>query len=435
MGKVNPAREAALSSLLKMKSGKYTNLEVNATLGKTELTGADKGLYTALVYGVCERVITLDKTIAKYSKTPLDKIDEKALAALRLGIYQLAFMDKIPDHAAVDESVTMAGKRAGGFVNAILRSFIRDEKRIELPEKGNSEYISVAYSVPTELCERFIGWYGYGETEKIFAAFLENEKITLRVNNLKTTREKALEMLGAEPSAIAENSICTDSFDGVSEGIEKGYWYVQDAASALAVSTLGAKPGELVVDTCACPGGKSFGVAIDMKNEGKLYSFDIHENKLSLIKKGARKLDIDIITASKRDARDPDPELFEKADRVLCDAPCSGLGVIGKKPDIKYKELSSIDNLPTIQYDVLCGAAKYVKAGGVLLYSTCTLNPEENFGVCRRFLENNNEFSMEPFVWAKGECNGALTLMPHIDGTDGFFICKMRRKENNNVKA
>ncbi len=431
MGKVNPARVAAHTSLLKMKSGKYTNLEVNATLTKTDLAGADRGLYTALVYGVWERVITIDKTIAKYSRTPLDKIDEKALAALRMGIYQLAFMDKIPDHAAVDESVTLAGKKAGGFVNAILRAFIRDGKKTALPEKGSVEYLSVAYSAPVPLCERFVKWYGYEEAEKIFAAFFENEKITLRVNNLKISKDKAIEMLGAELSAIAENSVSTESFEGITDGIEKGYWYVQDAASALAVSILGAKPGECVIDTCACPGGKSFGIALDMKNEGKLYSFDIHENKLSLIRKGAKKLGIDIISASKRDARDPDTELFEKADRVLCDAPCSGLGVIGKKPDIKYKDVSSIDNLPAIQYDVLCGAARYVKAGGVLVYSTCTLNPEENFGVCRKFLENNDEFTLEPFTWAKGECNGSLTLLPHKDGTDGFYICKMRRKERS----
>lgn len=428
MGKVNPAREAALLSILKMKSGKYTNLEVNATLTKTELSSADRGLYTALVYGVWERVITLDKTIAKYSKVPLDKIDEKALAALRMGIYQLAFMDKIPDHAAVDESVTMAGKKAGGFVNAILRAFIRDGKKTVLPNKGSIEYLSVAYSAPVPLCERFVKWYGYEEAEKIFAAFFENEKITLRVNELKISKEKAREMLSAENSAIAENSICTDSFDGITEGIDKGYWYVQDAASALAVATLGAKPGETVIDTCACPGGKSFGIALDMKNEGRLYSFDIHENKLSLIRKGTKKLGLDIISAAKRDARDPDSELFEKADRVLCDAPCSGLGVIGKKPDIKYKDISSIDNLPAIQYDVLCGASKYVKAGGILVYSTCTLNPEENFDVCRKFLKSNDEFTLEPFKWAKGECDGSLTLFPHRDKTDGFYICKMRRK-------
>lgn len=428
MGKVNPAREAALASLIKMKSGKYSNLEVNATLVKTELEGADRGLYTALVYGVCERVITLDRIIAKYSKISVGEIDEKTLAVLRMGLYQLAFMDKIPDHAAVDESVTLAGRKSGGFVNAILRSFIRDEKELPLPEKKDSEYLSVAYSVPEALCRRFTEWYGFEETEKIFSSFLKKEKITLRVNTLRISVENVLEQLGAERSELVDTSVCAESFECVSDGIEKGLWFVQDSASALAAKVLGAKGGETVVDTCACPGGKSFSIAVDMENKGRLYSFDIHENKLSLIRKGARKLGIDIITASARDARKPDESLFEKADRVLCDAPCSGLGVIGKKPDIKYKDISSIDSLPKIQYDVLCGAAKYVKSGGTLVYSTCTLNPEENFAVCKRFLENHSDFSLKPFSYANGECDGSLTLLPHIHKTDGFYICKMKRK-------
>lgn len=428
MGKVNPAREAAVKSLLKMKSGKYTNLEVNATLTRADMSGADRGLYTALVYGVCERIITLDKVIEKYSKVPLSKIDPEALAALRLGIYQLAFMSKIPDHAAVDESVTLAGRKAGGFVNALLRSFIRDEKKLPLPDKESEDYISVAYSVPRELCDRFVKWYGKDCAEKIFAAFLENDKITLHVNTLKITPEEACEKLGATPSPLARDCICTESFEGVSEGIEAGLWFVQDEASALAAEVLAPKAGETVIDTCACPGGKSFATALGMENCGTLRSFDIHDNKLSLINKGAKKLGIEIIETAARDARKPDPDLIGKADRVLCDAPCSGLGVIGKKPDIKYKDLSTVDNLPAIQYDVLCGAAQYVKAGGALVYSTCTLNPEENFAVCEKFLSEHPDFSLEPFSWAKGECSGSLTLFPHTDKTDGFYICKMRKE-------
>ena len=428
MGKVNPAREAALASLQKMKSGKYSNLEVNSTLTKTELSGPDRGLYTALVYGVIERVMTLDAVVKKYSKTPLEKIDPKALAALRMGIYQLSFMDKIPDHAAVDESVTLAGKKAGGFVNAILRSFLRDEKKLPLPKVGSEEYLSVFYSVPREMCSRFVSWLGYERAEKVFAAFLENEKITLHVNTLKVTVEEACERLHAEKSALVPDCICVNSFEGVAEGIEKGLWFVQDEASALCAYVLGARPGETVIDTCACPGGKSFATAVNMKNEGTLRSFDIHENKLSLIRSGAEKLGIDIITAEKRDARKPDEALYEAADRVLCDAPCSGLGVIGKKPDIKYKDISSIDNLPSIQYDVLLGAARYVKRGGTLVYSTCTLNPAENFSICERFLKENSDFELFPFEYKGEKCSGSLTLMPDSDGTDGFYICKMIRK-------
>lgn len=436
MGKVNPAREAAFASLLKMKSGKYSNLEVNATLTRDGLEGADRGLYTALVYGVCERAITVDRVISKYSKVPLEKIDKEPLAALRLGIYQLAFMDKIPDHAAVDESVSLAGRKAGGFVNALLRAFIRDEKKIPLPKEGSAEYLSIAYSVPEELCRRFVSWYGYGESENIFRAFLESEKITLRVNTLKGTVSDAVAALGAKESGLAEGSVCVDSFEGVREGLEDGRWFVQDEASALAVQVLGALPGETVIDTCACPGGKSFGTAVRMENRGQVLSFDIHENKLSLIRKGAKKLGIDIIKAQARDARKPDEELFEKADRVLCDAPCSGLGVIGKKPDIKYKDLSDVDKLPEIQYDVLCGASRYVKDGGVLVYSTCTLNPAENFEVCKQFLDSHPEFSLCPFSYGGEECDGSLTLLPSVHKTDGFYICKMIKKGGDgNVKA
>ncbi|MBE6714246.1 MAG: 16S rRNA (cytosine(967)-C(5))-methyltransferase RsmB [Ruminococcaceae bacterium] len=425
MERVNPARAAAFASLLKMKGGKYTNLEINATLNRSDMSEEDRGLYTALVYGVVERAITLDKIISRYSRTPLDKTDEEALVALRLGIYQLSFMDRVPDHAAVDESVSLAGKKAKGFVNAVLRSFIRDGKSAAFPKEESIDYLSVAFSVPEELCRRFIGWYGFSQTEEIFKAFLEREKISLRVNTLKISVNEAAKMLLAEISPVCENSITVNSFEGVSQGIENGLWFVQDTASTLCSQILGALPGETVVDTCACPGGKSFAVAVGMENKGELFSFDLHKNKLSLIEKGAKKLGISIIKTAERDAREPDALLCGKADRVLCDAPCSGLGVIGKKPDIKYKELSSVDRLPDIQYEVLCGASEYVKSGGTLVYSTCTLNPEENFGVCRRFLESHPSFSLAPFSWAGGECQGSLTLFPHTDKTDGFYICKM----------
>jgi len=425
MERINPARSAAFASLLKMKGGKYTNLEVNATLNRSNLSEADRGLYTALVYGVVERAVTIDAIIKKYSRSPIEEADEEAICALRLGIYQLAFMDRIPDHAAVDESVNLAPKKARGYVNAILRSFIRDEKMIPVAEKGSVEYLSLSYSVPEELCERFISWYGFDETEEIFKSFLEREDITLRVNTLRITPEKAAEMLSGEISPFSPNCITVSGFDGVSEGIEEGLWFVQDSASALCADVLGAKRGELIADTCACPGGKSFAVAICMENEGEVHSFDIHANKLTLIEKGAKKLGIGIIKTEARDARKPDESLIGKCDRVLCDAPCSGLGVIGKKPDIKYKDLSEVDRLPDIQYNVLCGASEYVKNGGVLVYSTCTLNPEENFGVCQKFLSKHPEFSLCSFEWAKGESNGSLTLFPHKDKTDGFYICKM----------
>ncbi len=417
MAEVNPARVLAHRSLLKLGCGRYSNLEVNTTLSRSSLSPEDKALYTRLTYGVTERLITVDEAIRQYSATPPEKISPEALAALRLGIYQLKWCDRIPDHAAVSESVELCPKKQKGFVNAVLRTFLRADKKIKLPD-GKIERMSVMYSVPVPLCERFTGWYG-DRAESILSSFFEKDKISLRVNTLKLTAEGAAEKLDGERSAVARDSVSVTSFEGVADGIEKGLWFVQDEASSFCAETLGALPGELVVDTCAAPGGKSFAAAIDMKNEGRVCSFDLHKNKLSLIEKGAEKLGLGIITASERDARDPEPALVGKADRVLCDAPCSGLGVIGKKPDIKYKDISDIEKLPEIQYAVLTGASRYVKKGGVLVYSTCTVNPCENEEVCARFISENADF----------EKDFQRLFLPDTDGTDGFFVCRMIRRK------
>ena len=416
MADVNPARILAHRSLLKLACGKYTNLEVNTTLNRSELSAEDRALYTRLIYGAVERLITLDYAVGQYSTTPPDKITPEALAALRLGFYQLKYCDRIPDHAAVSESVELCPKKQKGFVNAVLRAFVRGSKEIKLPEDRH-ERMSVLYSVPLPLCEKFIEWYG-DRAEKIFASFFNSEKISLRINTLKISTADAAEKLGGAISTIAENSVLVNSFEGVAEGIEKGLWFVQDEASTVCAETVGALPGETLVDTCSAPGGKTFSIAIGMENRGKIFAFDIHKNKLSLIEKGADKLGLDIIETSERDARLPHEKLLGKADRVLCDAPCSGLGVIGKKPDIKYKDIADIERLPQIQYNVLCGASEYVKPGGVLVYSTCTLNPYENGNVTDKFLSEHGDFKKD----------FEKTFFPDTDKTDGFYICRMLRK-------
>lgn len=430
MAEVNPAREAAFASLLKMKCGKYANIEVSTTIKRGSMSKEDRALYTALMYGTVERLITLDYIISQYSKIAPEKLDEEALCALRLGIYQLTYMDRVPDHAAVSESVSLCPKRVAGYVNAVLRSYIRAGKKFKMPSRSDIiEYISIAYSIPRELCSLFCLWYGNTECENIFKAFFAPEKISLRVNTLKISAADAAARLGARISEIVPDMITVGSFDGVMEGIDEGLWFVQDEASALCAHILGAGEGDVVADCCAAPGGKSFSAAVEMKNKGRIYSFDIHENKLSLIKSGAGRLGIDIIKTSKRDAREPDLSLIGKCDRVLCDAPCSGFGIIGKKPDIKYKGTDAIMRLPKIQYEILCGAACYVKRGGVLVYSTCTLNPQENSAVCNKFLSEHSEYSLQPFSAAGENCDGMMTLLPSSHGTDGFFICKMVRAE------
>ncbi len=424
---VSPGRRAAFISLCKMRAGKYTNLEVGTVLSRMQMSEADRGLYTALVYGVTERLITLDYMIAFLSKRALSALDEEVVCALRLGLYQLAFMDRIPPHAAVSQSVALTPAKGRGFVNALLRTFVRGGCTVPLPEGNETEALSVRYSVPTPLCTAFIEWFGTDTAEKLFAAFLKKEDAALRINTLHHSTQEVAQRLDGVISGVCDACVKTSSFVGVLSGVEAGDWFVQDEASALCARVVGAHPGETVVDVCAAPGGKSFAVAMEMENQGRIYAFDLHGNKLSLIQRGAAKLGISILETEERDARNPKKSLIGQADRVLCDAPCSGLGVIGKKPDIKYKEMDTIIRLPEVQYSVLVGAAAYVRPGGTLVYSTCTLNPAENEGVTERFLTEHSEFEPFPFFFAGAE-QSALTLLPHIHGTDGFYICRMQRK-------
>jgi 16S rRNA (cytosine967-C5)-methyltransferase len=271
--------------------------------------------------------------------------------------------------------------------------------------------------------------------ERIFEIFNRAPKLTLRINTLKVTRDEYTRLLDEsgisyELSARLEDAILLDavSFSAL-PGFDEGYFFVQDEASQSCVKAIDAKAGERIIDCCSCPGSKSFGMAISMQNEGEIYSFDLHKSKLSLIEKSAMRLGIDIISAAERDARKPDQSLLGTADRVLCDVPCSGLGVMAKKPEIRYKKLSDFARLPEIQRDILEKSSAYVKAGGVLVYSTCTVLPEENEQNVKAFLEAHPEFEPLDFcVGSKKSNRGMMSLSPDEDGTDGFFIAKMVRR-------
>ncbi len=431
MNDMNNPRAAAAKSLISCeKDGKYSNLEINTVLNRTSMSAEDQGLYTALVYGVIERTVTLDAIIASLTQRKLADIDGECLTALRLGIYQLLYMNKIPDHAAVNESVALVPKKSAGFVNAILRAFLRSGRAVPIPDKSADlmGYLSVKYSAPRELCAFWVKHYGANTAESLLEHTIGKSESALRVNTLKTDAASVEARFSGHISKYCPDVVVVSDTKAAVSGIASGEYFIQDEASAICAKVLGAKAGNTVVDTCAAPGGKSFSVAIDMKNEGELYSFDLHRNKLSLIKSGAERLGITIIKTDRRDAKKPLEALVGRADCVLCDAPCSGLGVIAKKPDVKYKSLSDIAALPDVQYDVLIGASAYVKAGGTLVYSTCTLNPEENEGVVTRFLEANPDFAPCDFEIGGIESEGGrVTLFPHIHGTDGFFISKMKR--------
>lgn len=416
------ARRLAFESLIRVeRDGRYSNLEIDSALEKNKLNEADRGLYTRLVYGVTERRLTLDYIISLYSKTQPDELDKDVLCALRLGVYQMVFMDRIPDHSAVNESVELVARAKSGYVNAVLRSFIRNGKKWNLPD-DRERYLEVKYSIPRGICEIYQKVCpNDNDIEELLAALNREPKIALRLNRLKNVMPPE----GCEMSCVAPDIALSENWSGeIREGIESGLWFVQDEASRITSLAVGAKSGETLVDTCSCPGGKSFSMAIDMHNTGEIFSFDLHKNKLSLLEKGARRLGITIIKSEARDAREPKNELIGRADRVLCDAPCSGLGVIAKKPEIRYKNLDDISRLPQIQLGVLCGASEYVRDGGVLVYSTCTINPDENENVVKAFLDSHDNFTIEENEYLP---SGIKMFLPHKDGCDGFFAARMRR--------
>ena len=434
---LNPARALALQILNKTDSaGQYTNLALDSALKKSNLSAPDKALVTILVYGVTERRLTLDYMADALSSRPMETLDGTVRNLVRMGLYQLRYLDRIPAHAAVSETVSLAPRRARGFVNAVLREYTRRGDDLPFPDKASDPYrcLSVTYSIPVPLCKKLCEIFGMERAESIMEAFGHAPPVTLRVNTLKISPEEFAGELCALGYRVRESGILPTALsvpDFVPSGspqLADGQVFVQDLASQICVEALDARPGDFVIDSCACPGSKTFGTAIKMRNEGSILACDLHQSKLSLIQTGAQRLGISIIDVCERDARTHEPTLKGKADRVLCDVPCSGFGVLAKKPEIRYKDLADAAALPDIQYAILENCCRYVKDGGVLVYSTCTIFPEENEHNVARFLASHPEFSAEDF--AVGDIrseSGMLTLTPDVHGTDGFFIAKLRK--------
>ncbi len=429
---------ASLNRILQSKS--YSNIVLDTVIRRHGLDCKDRALFCRMVYGVVEKKITLDHLIDTLSSKPPCSIEPEVRNILRLGLYQLRYLDRVPPHAACDETVALSGARSRGFVNAILRRYLRESDCIPFPSRESDflAYLSVTYSYPKEFCERLTAEYGGDKAEEILGAFDGTPPITLRVNTLKTSRDTLLSELAAKgitARPTANSSVGIKATGSPSElGLADGLAFVQDEASQIATLVLDAKEGDTVYDICACPGSKSFGAALTMQNTGKLIAFDIHENKLSLVEKGAENLGITILTTRARDGRDFDETLSGGADRIICDVPCSGFGVVAKKPEIRYKSLAECDSLPAIQYDILNNACRYLKKGGYLIYSTCTIFSAENDGVISRFLKSHEDFELVPFKVGEIEApKGSITLLPCDHGTDGFFIAKLRRKENSHA--
>ena len=428
------ARRVALKVLSRIDRDKsYSNLTLDSELKKADLTDADKALASCIVFGVVARKITLDYYISRLTRVAESKIEPQVRNILRMGLYQMMYLDRIPDHAAVNESVNAAPARAKSFVNAVLRRFLRERDTVEMPRDPVIR-LSVEESYPIELCKKLTDSYGFETARDMLSAMNETPPLTLRVNTLKTDRDTLLSEFSkrgikAEPGRLTPDSIYVTGTP-VTElyGFDERLFFVQDEASQLCVAALDARPEGLVIDCCSAPGSKSFGAAMTMKNRGKILSFDLHENKLSLIRAGAESLGINIIETNAADAREFKSELEGKADAVLCDVPCSGYGVIAKKPEIRFKPLSDAEKLPEIQYAILENCSKYVKSGGILVYSTCTVLPEENKNNTERFLSGHPEFTAESITVDGTDHPCGVQLLPNVHGTDGFYIAKFRRK-------
>ena len=422
----------------------YSAIALNNTVKASALSSLDAGFLSALVYGVLERKLTLDCVIRRYSSVRLTKIEHKTLIILYLGMYQLLYMDRVPDSAAVNESVKLAKKlklyKSSGFINAVLRGFIRAGKAYDLPdEKDRLKYLSVKYSCPENIVGMWLSSFGDELCERMLEGLIGRPELTVRVNTLRTTRDELIDSLSAsgiaaEPVPFLHDALYlsgTGSLENI-PAFKRGEFYVQDASSQLCAEFLGARAGERICDVCAAPGGKSFCSAIRMGDRGEIFSYDLHEHKLSLIREGARRLGISIITASQRDAADSSSGL-PLCDRVLCDVPCSGLGILRRKPEIRYKTDTIIDLLPELQYSILCNSASALSSGGVLVYSTCTLNSKENGEVVDRFLSEHPDFEPYPLDLPEGierhidEPSHCLTILPGVTRCDGFFIARVRK--------
>lgn len=436
------AREAALEALEKCRrDGAWSGAAIDGVIKKAGLDAREGALAARLCLGVMQNEALCDFYINAFCSQKAEKLQPKVRSILRLGIYQLVFLDKIPARAAVNETVALCRsanlQRASGLVNAVLRRVSENLSSLPaIPNEGSAEHLSVKYSQPIWLTSRIIAEQGYDFAEAFFNACNTPPVLDIQVNTLKVSTEDycralmradiAYKKYDFPVGALALSGGAVTSLPGYEEGL----FYVQDRAARLAVEIAAPKKGDTVLDACSAPGGKAFSAAVRMKNEGSILSCDIHEKKLSLIRRGAERLGIGIITARARDAREDDTALYDKFDVVIADVPCSGIGVIRKKPEIRNKTEAEISTLPEIQLAILESVSRFVKPGGVLLYSTCTVLRAENEDVVNSFTARYNNFALDAFTLGDEKVDGGMrTFWPNTDNTDGFFAARLIRKE------
>lgn len=443
-GNTANARECALSVLVSCRrNGAWADAALKAQLAKTPLSAQDAALCSRIVYGVMQNELLLNWYLSAYCTQKLDHLQPPLADILRIGAYQILFLDKVPDHAAVSESVelcrTNGRSAASGLVNAVLRKVAQNKSNLPPLPEGNIARLSIAYSHPQWLVKKLVSLLGVEEAERFLRIDNEAAPMTVQVNPLKTDADALARELAGDGVKAVPHGWVPDCFELSGTGdlttltaFYQGRFTVQDAAAKLVTYAAGFEKGQDVLDVCAAPGGKSFAAAFAMENEGHILSCDLHENKLRRIREGAQRLGITCIETDAADGRTFREEWAGRFDTVLCDVPCSGLGIIRKKPDIRYKDVHEFKALPDIQRAILENSARYVRPGGVLVYSTCTVLPEENENVTDAFLSSHPEFIYEEFSLPNGEAApGYLTLWPQRNGTDGFYLSRMRRREHD----
>ena len=435
------ARETALNALIACrKNGAWPNAALKDYLQRDRLDSRDAALATRLVYGVLQNREKLSFYLKQFLTGKLSGLHPVVKDILHLGLYQISELDRVPDSAAVNEAVELAKKycpkqkNAPALVNAVLRK--------AASTRGSwVEPVSYAerYSHPEELITLLKKSLPKGKLEPMLIADNTAPQTVVQVNLLKTTTEKLVELLenqgiGWEKHPWMESCLILSGVGNLErlDAFREGLFYVQDPASRLSVQCAQLQKSWHVLDCCAAPGGKSFASAIAMEGTGSILSCDIYPHKAELIAKGAHRLGFENITVQCRDAALENPQWLGRFDAVIADVPCSGLGIIRKKPDIRYKNLAELEGLPPLQRAILENQAKYVRPGGVLLYSTCTVLPRENQEVVNAFLADHPEFCTEPLdlpeVFPRND-TGMLTLIPGEYDTDGFFICRLRRMQ------
>jgi 16S rRNA (cytosine967-C5)-methyltransferase len=447
---VDLPREIALKILYDINiNNAYSNIALNRQIETYDLKKVEIAFITELVYGTIQWQLTIDYIIQKFSSIKIKKISPWIINILRLGVYQIIYLDRVPESAACNESVSLSKKyghsTSSRFVNAVLRNIVRNKEVIEFPDKDKNliNFLSIKYSHPEWMVKEWVKRFGSVFTEELLISNNKLPDFCIRVNTLKITKDKLLEQfvqggIDYEKGKYIEEAVIIKNPSGIAkiDAFKKGFFQIQDESSMLVAKILDPKPGELVMDICSAPGGKATHIAELMNNIGTVIARDVHLHKIALIKEAAKRLGINILKTELFDASEIDVNYLKAADKVLVDAPCSGLGIINRKPDIKWaRSIEDKKELTALQLKILKNASEYVKYDGTLVYSTCTIEWEENEGVIKEFIKSNSEFYLEdltPNLSSKiikaTAKEGFIQLYPNIDKVDGFFIAKLKRR-------